>query len=132
MVFLLFLIGLELSFERLLTMRRLVFGLGCLQVMLCTAVLGGIILAAGYKPAAAAIIGACLSLSSTAIVIEVLSNQRRICYGGGSRQLFHPAGPGPGRSADLAVRLDTWCQQRRRRWLQPFAGAGPGGAGNAP
>ena len=77
-VFLLFLIGLELSYERLLTMRRLVFGLGVLQVTLCTAVLGGIILAAGYKPAAAAIVGACLSLSSTAIVIEILSNQRRI------------------------------------------------------
>ena len=82
-VFLLFLIGLELSFERLLTMRRLVFGLGFLQVTLCTAVLGAIILAAGYKPAAAAIIGACLSLSSTAIVIEVLSNQRRISTAAG-------------------------------------------------
>src|SRR5499426_351310 len=77
-VFLLFLIGLELSYERLLTMRRLVFGLGFLQVALCTSVLGAIILAIGYKPAAAAIVGACLSLSSTAIVIEVLSNQRRI------------------------------------------------------
>src|SRR5262245_1287523 len=77
-VFLLFLVGLELSFERLMTMRRLVFGLGFLQVAICTCVLGGIILAAGYKPAAAAIIGACLSLSSTAIVIEILSNQRRL------------------------------------------------------
>ncbi|HJZ32386.1 MAG TPA: cation:proton antiporter [Hyphomicrobiaceae bacterium] len=77
-VFLLFVIGLELSFERLLTMRRLVFGLGFLQVMLSTAVLGAIILAAGYKPAAAAIVGACLSLSSTAIVIEILANQRRL------------------------------------------------------
>jgi len=77
-VFLLFLIGLELSYERLLTMRRLVFGLGFLQVALCTSVLGAIILAAGYKATAAAIVGACLSLSSTAIVIEILSNQRRI------------------------------------------------------
>ena len=33
-VFLLFLIGLELSFQRLVTMRRLVFGLGGLQVVL--------------------------------------------------------------------------------------------------
>jgi CPA2 family monovalent cation:H+ antiporter-2 len=52
--------------------------LGFLQVTICTAVLGGVILAAGYKPAAAAIVGACLSLSSTAIVIEVLSHQRRL------------------------------------------------------
>src|SRR5262245_28765603 len=35
-VFLLFLIGLELSFERLMTMRHLVFGLGGLQVILTT------------------------------------------------------------------------------------------------
>ena len=34
-VFLLFLIGLELSYQRLVTMRRLVFGLGSLQVVLC-------------------------------------------------------------------------------------------------
>ena len=33
-VFLLFLIGLELSYERLMAMRRLVFGLGSLQVLL--------------------------------------------------------------------------------------------------
>jgi monovalent cation:H+ antiporter-2, CPA2 family len=77
-VFLLFLIGLELSYERLVTMRRLVFGLGSLQVALCTAVLGTMVALAGTPPAAAVIIGSCLSLSSTAIVIEVLSNQRRM------------------------------------------------------
>jgi CPA2 family monovalent cation:H+ antiporter-2 len=77
-VFLLFLIGLELSYERLVTMRRLVFGLGSLQVALSTAVLGTIAALAGASPAAAVIIGSCLSLSSTAIVIEVLSNQRRM------------------------------------------------------
>src|ERR1700734_801659 len=36
-VLLLFMIGLELSFERLRVMRRLVFGLGCLQIVLCVA-----------------------------------------------------------------------------------------------
>jgi len=77
-VFLLFLIGLELSYERLLTMRRLVFGLGSLQVALSTAVIGGVVAFAGIPPAAAVIIGSCLSLSSTAIVIEILSNQRRM------------------------------------------------------
>jgi len=40
-ILLLFLIGLELSLHRLLTMRRLVFGLGGLQVLLTTALLGG-------------------------------------------------------------------------------------------
>ena len=77
-VFLLFLIGLELSYERLVTMRRLVFGLGSLQVVLSTVVIGGIAALAGVPPAAAVIVGSCLSLSSTAIVIEILSNQRRM------------------------------------------------------
>jgi hypothetical protein len=46
-VMLLFMIGLELSFERLLVMRRLVFGLGALQVFLSTAVVAGLALLAG-------------------------------------------------------------------------------------
>src|SRR5215510_10118703 len=46
-VFLLFLIGLELSFQRLLTMRRLVFGLGGLQFLLCAAAIAGIVAVAG-------------------------------------------------------------------------------------
>ena len=39
-VFLLFIIGLELSFKRLLTMRRLVFGLGTLQVSISAVIIG--------------------------------------------------------------------------------------------
>jgi len=77
-VFLLFLIGMELSIERLFTMRRLVFGLGTLQVVLSTAVIAGIVALTGTGGAASVIIGACLALSSTAIVLEVLSNQRRL------------------------------------------------------
>src|ERR1700704_2899079 len=41
-VFLMFVIGLELSYQRLLTMRRLVFGLGGLQVAICTGAIGAI------------------------------------------------------------------------------------------
>jgi monovalent cation:H+ antiporter-2, CPA2 family len=77
-VFLLFLIGLELSFSRLLTMRRLVFGLGGLQVLLTAAVLAGAAFAAGQKPADAVVLGASLSLSSTAIVLELLANEERL------------------------------------------------------
>ncbi len=77
-VFLLFLIGLELSYQRLLTMRRLVFGLGFLQVVICAMVIAGAVGWAGGTGPAAVIIGSCLALSSTAIVIEVLSNQRRL------------------------------------------------------
>ena len=77
-VFLLFLIGLELSYQRLVTMRRLVFGLGSLQVVICTGVVGAIAALFDSGAAASLIIGGCLALSSTAIVIEILSNQRRL------------------------------------------------------
>lgn len=77
-VFLLFLIGLELSYERLLTMRRLVFGLGALQVLSCGLMMGALALWLGEPPTAAIVIGAALALSSTAIVIEVLAGQKRL------------------------------------------------------
>jgi CPA2 family monovalent cation:H+ antiporter-2 len=77
-VFLLFLIGLELSLERLSTMRRLVFGLGGLQVVVTSAVLVALLMMIGAEPAAALVLGICLALSSTAIVLEVLSQQRRL------------------------------------------------------
>ncbi len=77
-VFLLFLIGLELSLSRLLTMRRLVFGLGGLQVVVTTALLAAAADHAGLGHSEAIILGACLSLSSTAIVLELLSNQERL------------------------------------------------------
>lgn len=77
-VFLLFFIGLELSMRRMITMRRLVFGLGGLQVSLTAITLSLGALWLGQPPAAALIIGACLALSSTAIVMELLSGQRRM------------------------------------------------------
>ena len=77
-VFLLFFIGLELSMRRLITMRRLVFGLGGLQVVLSAAVISLVALWLGQAAAAALIIGSCLALSSTAIVMELLSGQRRM------------------------------------------------------
>ncbi|MPZ30055.1 MAG: potassium transporter TrkA [Rhodospirillales bacterium] len=77
-VFLLFFIGLELSMRRLLTMRRLVFGLGGLQILVTTLVISFGALWLGRPPAATLIISACLALSSTALVMEVLSGQRRM------------------------------------------------------
>lgn len=77
-VFLLFIIGLELSFERLSTMRRLVFGLGASQVVVSAFFIGLIAYALGQPPAVAIVIGVALCLSSTAIVIEMLANQKRL------------------------------------------------------
>jgi CPA2 family monovalent cation:H+ antiporter-2 len=82
-IFLLFLIGLELSFPRLSTMRRLVVGLGGSQVLLTSALIAGAAVAAGKNPSEAIVLGASLSLSSTAIVLELLSNQERLTTGVG-------------------------------------------------
>jgi CPA2 family monovalent cation:H+ antiporter-2 len=76
-VFLLFVIGLELSLARLMTMRRLVFGLGTAQVVVCTALLASAATLILPK-AAALVVGAGLALSSTAIVIEVLAAEKRV------------------------------------------------------
>lgn len=77
-VFLLFMIGLELSFGRLRTMRRLIFGMGLTKIVACTAAIGSVLLAAGRSPREAMIVGACLALSSTALVVQVLAEQRRL------------------------------------------------------
>ena len=77
-VFLLFMIGLEISWERLRLMRKLVFGLGAAQVIGCTAVLAAIAMALGQPPVAAITIGAALALSSTAIAVPVLAEKKRL------------------------------------------------------
>jgi CPA2 family monovalent cation:H+ antiporter-2 len=76
-VFLLFMIGLELSWERLRLLRRLVFGLGAAQVAVCTAVIAAGAFMLGQPVLAALSIGAALALSSTAIVMPILAEQKR-------------------------------------------------------
>ncbi|WP_338240430.1 cation:proton antiporter domain-containing protein [Aurantiacibacter hainanensis] len=77
-IFLLFVIGLELSFQRLWAMRRLVFGLGSAQILVTGAVIAGIAFAWGNSAATAVILGACLALSSTAIVTQLLIESGRL------------------------------------------------------
>lgn len=81
--FLLFVIGLELSYERLTTMRRLVFGLGLGQIAFSACVIGAVAYGFGQPAAAALIIGTALALSSTAMVVELLSAHRRITSSAG-------------------------------------------------
>jgi CPA2 family monovalent cation:H+ antiporter-2 len=76
--FLLFMIGLELSWERLRAMRRLVFGLGLMQVAACTAVLAGGFMLMGQTLASAVVLGMGLALSSTAVVMPVLAERGRL------------------------------------------------------
>ena len=77
-VLLLFMIGLELSFERLWLMRRVVFGLGGLQVVLCASVLAAAAVALGYSWNGAVVIGLALAMSSTAVAIQVLAEEKRL------------------------------------------------------
>ncbi|MBV1887041.1 MAG: cation:proton antiporter [Parvibaculaceae bacterium] len=82
-IFLLFTIGLELSFERLWSLRRMVFGLGALQVTVSGFVIGFIAYQFGNSVQASIVLGSCLALSSTAIVMRLL---------GDSGQVASPAG----------------------------------------
>jgi monovalent cation:proton antiporter-2 (CPA2) family protein len=75
-VFLLFNIGLELSVERLSSMKKYVFGLGSAQVLVTAAVIGLIThYVAGQAGPAAIVIGNGLALSSTAVVLQVLQER---------------------------------------------------------
>ena len=77
-VVLLFTMGLELSFERIRLMRRLVFGLGFGQVVVTILALTAIAAAIGLPPTSALIVASALSVSSTAIVIPVLIERKRL------------------------------------------------------
>ncbi len=77
-IFLLFTIGLELSLDRVIQMRRYVLGLGLLQVLICGGAIGGILLALGVPGPASLLIGLSLGLSSTAVVVQLLVEREQI------------------------------------------------------
>lgn len=77
-LFLMFAIGLELSLDRLWRMRRLVLGLGMVQMLATTVPFAGILIALGLAPFEAAVIGIALAFSSTAVVIEVLTRNGQL------------------------------------------------------
>jgi len=78
-VLLLFVIGIELKPSRLWLLRKLVFGLGSLQVLLTAALLaaGAHYLFALPWPTSI-LLGAALALSSTAMVLQILSEQKAL------------------------------------------------------
>jgi monovalent cation:proton antiporter-2 (CPA2) family protein len=78
-VFLLFIIGLELQPKRLWVMRRLVFGLGTGQVGVTSVVLAAILaLGFGLSWTEAALFGFALALSSTAFVLQLLAERKAL------------------------------------------------------
>ncbi len=82
-VFLLFMVGLELSWERLRLLRRAVFGLGAGQVVLGVAVIAAGAVALGQPLTAALAVGAALTLSSTAVIVPSLTEHKRMHSEGG-------------------------------------------------
>lgn len=70
-VLLLFAIGLELSFKRLWDLRRLVFGLGALEMLITGALLAGVLSMLGQYWTGALALGLALALSSTALVLPI-------------------------------------------------------------
>ncbi len=77
-VFLLFVIGLELQPSRLWALRQPIFGYGSAQVLITGALGAAIGVAAGLEPATAVIVGLGLSLSSTAFALQLLAERKEL------------------------------------------------------
>jgi CPA2 family monovalent cation:H+ antiporter-2 len=77
-LFLLFSIGLEISFERLLALKRWIFATGGAQWLACALPLGTVAHLAGAPSEAAILIGLALGLSSTAVVMPLLLERRAL------------------------------------------------------
>lgn len=74
-VFLLFTIGLELSVERLKLIRNQIFGVGTAQVGVTSLIIALVAWWAGFSLETSVIIGGGLALSSTAVVLQLLSER---------------------------------------------------------
>jgi CPA2 family monovalent cation:H+ antiporter-2 len=74
-ILLLFSVGLELSFQRLWAMRRLVFGVGATELLGGAAVVALALWLLGSSPGASAGVGLALTLSSTALVLPLTGTQ---------------------------------------------------------
>lgn len=79
-VILLFLLGLELSLQRFWQLRRYVLGVGLVQVVFTTLAIGLTVRFAGGVPPSGIVLGLCLALSSTAIVMQLLTEQHRVAH----------------------------------------------------
>lgn len=76
-LFLLFDIGLHFSFRQMKRQAPDIFGFGTAQVLFCAALLGGVALLFDLVPAAAALLGVTLALSSTAVVVPLIAERRQ-------------------------------------------------------
>lgn len=77
-LFLMFMIGLELSAARLWALRRWVFGAGTAQVCISALALGGIVYLFGNRLETAVVLGLVLALSSTAVAMQLMTEQHTL------------------------------------------------------
>lgn len=77
-VFLLFTLGLEFSWPRMVAMRREVFGIGSSQMVLTAGVGSVLFWAAGVDGLAAIALGGAVAVSSTAIIVQQLTEQSEL------------------------------------------------------
>ena len=70
-ILLLFAIGLELSFRRLVQMRTAVFGIGAAELIGIALLIGGALFVMGQPPQSAIALGFALAMSSTALVLPI-------------------------------------------------------------
>ncbi|MBV6418459.1 MAG: Glutathione-regulated potassium-efflux system protein KefC [Steroidobacteraceae bacterium] len=77
-VFLLFTLGLEFSWPRMIAMRREVFGLGMLQVFLTSGAFAAIGMLFGVSAVHAIVLGGAVAMSSTAIILHQLTDQAEL------------------------------------------------------
>ncbi len=82
-VFLLFVIGLELKPQRLWALRHGIFGAGLLQVTLCALAIGALCLVFGYSWQISLLIGLGFALSSTAFAMQILNERGEMNHGFG-------------------------------------------------
>jgi len=87
-VLLLFSVGLELSFDRLWTMRRQVFGLGAMELVGSALLIGAALLFTGLAPAGAGTLGLALAMSSTALVLPIAGTRTPVGRAALSMLLF--------------------------------------------
>ena len=77
-ILMLFVIGLELSPQRLWVMRRQVFGFGSIQMLASALAIGAVCMALGLVWKVALVIGLALALSSTAIGLQILTERKEL------------------------------------------------------
>ncbi|XXN63001.1 glutathione-regulated potassium-efflux system protein KefB [Enterobacter ludwigii] len=74
-VFLMFIIGLELNPSKLWSLRRSIFGVGAAQVLISAAILGGLLWLTDFSWQAAVIGGIGLAMSSTAMALQLMRDK---------------------------------------------------------